>query len=152
MPRDFRFSPAHARKARQGGPDTGGKGHYFVRIADRDHILFDYTRAHTTRVVRAMFKGFSGYIQADACSVYNALFRPAKSGDPEDDGCTRSEVGCWSHCRRKFWEAAFAKAPLAREILLRLSKIFEVDAQVFRKNKPPPAEIRRRQTLISSHC
>jgi len=36
--------------------------------------------------------------------------------------------------------------------LLRLSKIFEVDAQVFRKNKPPPAEIRRRQTLISSHC
>lgn len=112
------------------------KGHYFVRIADRDHIAFDFVERHNTKTVRAMFKGYQGYIQADASSVYNALFRPAESGDPEDDGCVRVEVACWSHARRKYWEAALAKQKVAREALVRIGKIFELDAR-FRKGNPP---------------
>lgn len=133
----------------QPGPREGGprrscrKGHYFVRIADRDHILFDFTERHTTKAVRAMFKGYEGYVQADACSVYDALFRPAKPGDPDDDGCLRKEVGCWSHLRRKHWEAALSKAPLAREALLRLHKIFEVDASFFKNGRPPPSKVKK---------
>lgn len=135
----------------QPGPLDGGprrsclKGHYFVRIADRDHIIFDFTKRHRTQDVRALFKGYSGYIQADACSVYDALFRPAKPGDPDDDGCERDEAGCWSHCRRKFFEAAFAKLVIGREGLVRLSKIFEVDEKTCRAGKPPPSTIKRRR-------
>ena len=112
------------------------KGHYFVRIADRDHILFDYRDKHTSLVVRAMFKGFERYIQADAASVYDALFRPSEDDD-SDDGKQCREVGCWSHARRKFWEAAFAKEPVAREALLRIGKLFEVDAKLRGKRRPP---------------
>jgi transposase len=83
-----------------------------------------------------MFKGYEGYIQADASSVYNALFRPAEPGDPEDDGCTRTEVGCWSHARRKYWEAALAKHVVAREALVRIGKIFELDLKIRHKNPP----------------
>jgi len=86
------------------------KGHYFVRIADRDHIFFEFRARHTTQVVRAMFQGFEGYVQADAATVYDALFR---SSDDEHDGKVRHEVACWSHARRKYWEAAFAKEPVA---------------------------------------
>ena len=111
------------------------KGHYFVRIADRDHILFDYRDRHTSLVVRAMFNGFEGYIQADAANVYDALFRP--SDDNEGDGKERREVGCWSHARRKYWEAAFAKEPVAREALLRIGKLFELDAKLRGKRRPP---------------
>jgi len=135
---------------REGGPRRPcRKGHYFVRLADRDHILFDFTERHTSKAVRAMFHGFGGYIQADACSVYDALFRPAKPGDPDDDGCLRKEVGCWAHLRRKWWEAALSKEPLAREGLVRLSKIFEVDASFFDKARPPPSRLKklRRQHL-----
>ena len=111
------------------------KGHYFVKIADRDHILFEYHAEHTSKVVQAMFKGFEGYIQADAASVYDALFRPSE--DDDGDGKERREVGCWSHARRKYWEAAFAKEPVAREALLRVGKVFEIDAALRAKRRPP---------------
>ncbi|MCP5044296.1 MAG: IS66 family transposase [bacterium] len=117
------------------------KGHYFVRIADQDHVLFDFVKRHNTNSVRAMFKGYAGYIQADASSVYNALFRPAEPDDPEDDGCVRLEVACWSHARRKYWEAALAKQKVAREALLRIAKLFELDARLRKGN--PPSKIKK---------
>ncbi len=121
--------------AREGPRRPCRKGHYFVQIADRDHILFEFTAKHTSEVVRALFKGFEGYVQADAASVYDALFRP--SGDDDDDGKARREVGCWSHARRKYWEAAFAQEPVAREALLRIAKLFALDAKLRGKRRPP---------------
>jgi hypothetical protein len=37
------------------------------------------------------------------------------------------EVGCWSHCRRGFWEAAVCKQPIGVEGLRRIDAIFEAD-------------------------
>lgn len=125
----------------QPGPADDGKrrpcrrGHYFVLLADRDHIFFEFKAKETSNVVRAMFRGFEGHIQADAKSVYDALFRPAAPDDPDDDGCTRVEVGCWSHVRRKFWEAALGGNVVAREALVRIGRIFELDAE-YRKHPP----------------
>ena len=128
--------------ARDGPRRPCRKGHYFVQIADRDHIFFEFTAKHTSKVVRALFKGFEGYVQADAASVYDALFRP--SGDEEDDGKQRREVACWSHARRKYWEAAFAKEPVAREALLRIGKIFNLDAELRgTRKRPPPSKLAR---------
>ncbi len=61
-----------------------------------------------------MFRGYAGYVQADAKSVYDILFREPEDGADEDgdDGATRSEVGCWANARRKFYEAAIAKRML----------------------------------------
>jgi len=135
----------------QPGPSEDGvrrpcrKGHYFVQIADRDHIFFEFTPKETSDNVRAMFKGFAGYMQADAKSVYDVLFRPPDPDDPDDDGCIRVEVGCWSHARRKYWEAALAKQTVAREALVRIGKLFELDER-FRKGNPPSKikELRQR--------
>lgn len=121
------------------------KGHYFVRIADRDHILFDYVDRHTTANVRALFRGFEGHVQADAASVYDALFRPSDPDDPDDDGCHRIEVACWAHARRKHWEAALAKQTVARAALVRIAKIFEIDEQLCKPQRgkaPPPSKIK----------
>jgi transposase len=118
------------------------RGYYFVHIADKDHVFFDFTEKETSRAVAAMFKGFSGYVQADAKSVYDVLFcgpceRPP---DDEDDGATRHEIGCMAHCRRKFWEAAIAKNVVAREALARIGRIFELDASWRGRS---PAQIKR---------
>jgi len=127
------------------------KGHFFVRIADQDHVLFDFMPKHTKEGVYALFRGYEGYVQADASSVYDALFRTPeerKRDDPEHDGCERIEVGCWSHARRKYWEAALAKSPVARAALLRIGKMFEIDEKL-RKGKPPPDNLaRKRQTHL----
>ena len=116
------------------------RGHFFVLIADRDHIFFEYTPKETSRVVAEMFKGYSGYIQADAKSVYDVLFRTSEDSPPDGDDAVCCEVGCWSHARTKFWEATWAKSVVAREGLVRICRLFEVDAE-FRKK--PPSEIAR---------
>jgi transposase len=107
------------------------KAHFFVVLADRDHVFFEYQPKHTSAAVCEMFKGFSRYIQADAHAIYDALFRgtPPKGmpSNPER-GPPPTEVGCWSHGRRNFWEAAVCKHALGVEGLRRIDAIFAADA------------------------
>ncbi len=117
-----------AERGNQRGPCH--KGHFFVTLADRDHVFFDYQERHTSAAVSAMFRGFSRYIQADAHAVYDALFagRPPRGGVPDTAlGPPPKEVGCWSHCRRGFWEAAVCKHALGVEGLRRIDAIFAAD-------------------------
>lgn len=124
--------------------DTGARqpcrrGHFFVQIADADHVFFEYTPKETSAVVGELFRGFSGYVQADAKSVYDLLFRPPEQRTPPDGGgdvddAVRHEVGCWSHARRKFWEAAITKEVVAREGLARIARIFALDRSWRRKS------------------
>lgn len=119
------------------------RGHFLVQIADRDHVFFEYLERETSAAIAECFRGFSGYVQADAKSVFDALFKSS------DDGASRDEVGCWAHARRKFWEAAAAKSVVAREGLLRIGRIFELEATWAKK---PPAEIQRlRDTHLRAH-
>jgi hypothetical protein len=108
------------------------RGHFFVQIADRDHVFFEYVQRETSAAVAELFRGFSGYVLADAKSVYDLLYRPPEARPPPDDGAepdlgVRHEVGCWSHQRRKFWEAAIAKDPVAREGLARIMRMFQLE-------------------------
>lgn len=121
------------------------RGHYFVQLADRDHVFFEYTPKETSRAVGEMFRGFSGYVLADAKSVYDQLFQPPQlrpQPGPEQavDLGVRHEVGCWSHARRKFWEAALAHSPVAREALFRIGRFFKLE-QTWRDR--PPAQRQR---------
>lgn len=111
------------------------KGHFFVTLADRDHVFFDYQPKHNSLAVWKMFKGYSGYIQADAHVIYDALFRgtaPEGAEETESDAKKRGpppkEVACWSHCRRKFWEAAVCRHLVGVEGLRRINDIFAADA------------------------
>ena len=104
------------------------RGHYFVQIADRDAVFFEYTPRETSAAVGEMFKGFSGYIQADAKSVYDALFCEPEEEPPDGEAAdVRHEVACWSHARRGIWEATVAKSVVAREGLARIGRIFELE-------------------------
>jgi len=119
------------------------KGHFFVVLADKKHVFFEYQPKHTSAAVCDMFRGFSGYIQADAHVIYDALFR----GDAVD-GSSKSpvEVACWGHSRRRFWEAAVCGFAVGREGLLRIRKLFEFD-QAW-SDLPPAARRERRQKII----
>jgi transposase len=129
------------------GPDAPRqacrRGQMFVLIADRQHVLFVYKPRGTSEAVKELVGDYSGYVQADAGSIFNVLFTKtvAEGG--------REEVGCWSHLRRKYWESASNKCPVAREGLKRISRIFELDGSW---QGLPPKEIKsRRQTLLKPH-
>lgn len=121
------------------------RAHFFVQIADRDHVFFEFTPRETSATVAEMFKGFAGYVQADAKSVYDILFRP-----PDGDGEVavedrRLEVGCWVHGRRRLWEAAITlKSEVAREGLFRIKRIYDADRSWRGK---PPDEIKRLRNI-----
>jgi len=109
-----------------GGRQPCKKGHFFVVLADRDHVFFEYKPRHTSAAVCDIFRGFSGYLLSDAHCVYDALHRGDALDSP--DATPPLEVACWSHGRRRFWEAAVvSKEPLAREALVRIGALFDLE-------------------------
>ena len=50
------------------------------------HVFFEYMPRETSAAIGELFRGFSGYVQADAKSVYDLLFKPAAERPPLDDG------------------------------------------------------------------
>jgi transposase len=120
------------------------KGHFFVVLADKKHIFFEFQPKHTSAAVCDMFRGFSGYIQADAHTIYDALFR----GDAVDDASEApSEVACWSHVRRRFWEAAVSGFAVGREGLLRIRKLYQLDQAWC--ELPPSVRLQKRKTVLA---
>jgi len=119
------------------------RAHFFVQIADRDHVFFEFTPRETSATVAQMFKGFDGYVQADAKSVYDILFRPPDGEVVVEN--RRLEVGCWVHGRRRLWEAAIVlKSEVAREGLFRIKRIYDVDRNWRGR---PPDEIKRLRNI-----
>lgn len=80
------------------------RGHFWVVVAGRDHVLYRYTPKHNGEVAADLLQGFKGHAHVDACSVYHELFRR----EPD-----LVEVGCWAHARRKFFDALPTNRDLA---------------------------------------
>ena len=109
------------------------------------HVFFEFTPRETSATVAQMFKGFGGYVQADAKSVYDILFRPPDGKAAEED--RRLEVGCWVHGRRGLWEAAIVlKSEVAREGLYRIKRMYDADRSF--RGKPPDEIKRLRNTHV----
>src|SRR5215472_13413007 len=73
-------------------------GRIWPYVGDVHHpvILYDYTPTRGRDGPARFLEGYQGYLQADAYSVYDAFFRPARG---------MTEVGCMMHARRYFVKA-----------------------------------------------
>jgi transposase len=91
--------------------------HFWVMVAERKHVLFRYTTEHTKAQPKKLLEGYDGYVIADASAVYDEMFR---QGPP-------TEVACWSHCRRNFFEALSTDPERARTALSFISKLFGLE-------------------------
>lgn len=76
--------------------DRCRRAHFYVVVVPQEHVLFRFTTKNDGETVAKLLEGFSGYVHADAASVYHELYR-------RDSAVV--EVGCWAHARRKFFEA-----------------------------------------------
>lgn len=118
------------------------KAHFFTAVVDTDSVLFAYAERHTQDFVKKLFGGFKGFLQCDAHNVYDILERgPPKDGE---DGVTL--VGCWAHCRRRFFEAAICKYPEGVQGLMRIRAIYAAD-EAFRALPPAKRKLMRAQHL-----
>ena len=68
---------------------------------------------------------FAGFLQADAYAGFEALYDAARTAPGPI-----TEVACWAHCRRKFfdvWEAT--KSPVAKAALDRIAAFYVIEAK-----------------------
>jgi transposase len=66
---------------------------------------------------------FRGFLQADGYSGFGPLYETA-AGQP----ATVTEVACWAHVRRKFYDIHVAtNAPIAGEALQRIGQLFDIE-------------------------
>ena len=97
--------------------------------------LFDYSPTRHGEHPRKILVAWSGVMQADAFSGYNALYAADRKPAPV------VEAACWAHGRRDFFDLAkLAKAPIAVEIVRRIDELFAIERAI--NGKPP--EVRRR--------
>jgi len=103
--------------------DHDGKGiktgRLWVSIGDHDHryVVYRYTPDRSAAGPEEIFKDFKGYLQADAYSAYDGLY---KSG-------AIVEVGCMMHARRKFYEARTSDPPRSHQALAWISLLYDVE-------------------------
>jgi transposase len=111
--------------------DHDGKGIKTGRLWDSigDHyhpyVVYTYTPDRSGAGPAAIFKGFEGYLQADAYSAYDALFASGKI----------IEVGCMMHVRRNFYEARTSDPLRAHQALAWIKLLYDVEREAKQKHE-----------------
>lgn len=95
------------------------RGYLWAYIGDRRTVVFDYTPTHSRDGPVAFLGDYAGYVQADAYKGYDAFF---ENGDA-------TEVGCWAHTRRKFYDARTTDPRRAHEILALIGKLYDIERE-----------------------
>lgn len=102
------------------------EGRIWTYVGDLNHpyTVFDYTPTHSRDGPSRFFGPYAGYIQADAFSGYDHLFKSRGEGVPAP-----AEVGCWAHVRRKFVEAQSSDALRSCTAVAMIRLLYEVEAE-----------------------
>ncbi len=96
-------------------------------------VVFDYGASRAGKHARAFLGEYQGALMVDDYAGYKALF---------DQGIT--ELGCWAHARRKFFDAHQASAsPLATEAIRRIAALCRIEASA--RDMTPAARGNHRQ-------
>ena len=100
-------------------------------------IVFDYQASRAGSHARAFLEGWRGHLMVDDYGGYKALFQ---------NGVT--ELGCWAHARRKFFELHAAnQSPLAAEALARIGALYEIERAAHDMSSTERAALRKEQAL-----
>ena len=68
--------------------------------AEHPYVLYDFLTHGRRDGPEAFLRQYHAYLQCDAHSVYDQIFAPPDAARPAP-----TEVGCWAHARRKFYES-----------------------------------------------
>jgi transposase len=105
-------------------PKTGKTktGRLWVSVGDwaNRYVIYNYTPDRSRDGPAEFFKGYKGFLQADAYSGYEGLFV----------GGVIREVACWAHVRRKFFEAKTSDELRSHLMLGMIRRLYQVEDEV----------------------
>src|SRR3990172_8856480 len=99
-------------------------GRFWVYLGDPDHpfTVFPYPASRSRDGPREFLRGWSGYLQADAFGGYDGIYAGEAGGRV-------TEVACWAHARRKFYEARTSDAAAGTQALAYIRLLYDVEDQ-----------------------
>ncbi|HEU4376797.1 MAG TPA: IS66 family transposase [Telluria sp.] len=98
-------------------------GRIWPYYGDEKHpvIAYDYTATRERAGPEKFLTGYRGYLQADAYSGYDALFKDERRG--------LIEVACWAHARRYFHRALESDSGRMGPALLLIAQLYRVEKE-----------------------
>jgi transposase len=119
---------------------TTRRGHLWVYLGDhhQPYQVFDFMPNHSRDGPVNFLADFRGYLQADAHTIYEALYQ---------NGAI-VEVACWAHTRRYFYEARDSDAARAHQALAFIRQLYAVEDQARALDAPARALLRQQARPI----
>ena len=111
-------------------PGRCKSGHFWVLVAPKRHVLFQFSIKHDAAAVDRLLPGYTGYVVADAHNVYDHIYGADKA----------TEAGCWSHMRKYVLEALLLEPERVREAMACIQALFQIERSI---DRAPPEERRR---------
>jgi hypothetical protein len=134
-------------------PGRCKSGRIWTYIGDEanPYVAYDYTPDRTRAGPMTWLDRFSGYLQADAYGGYDGIYARGGggAGGGGGGGGGVTEVACWAHARRKFFDAKETDGRRAAEMLEFARRLYAVEdeakakvAELLKHNPAAPTEER----------
>lgn len=112
----------HLQVLHQEGRSPTSKSYMWVMIGypakDMPVIVYTYAASRGKDVPITLLEGYSGYVQTDGYSAYDAAIRTHQG----------KAVGCFAHARRKFYEAHEVTPTLVNKVALQyINHVFAIE-------------------------
>jgi len=104
-------------------------------VGERKEVVYDFTLTREREGPIRFLEKWKGYLQVDGYSGYDELFR---RGDV-------TEVGCWAHVRRKYFDALAGDTARASTMLALIQRLYRVESQAKERGPEERAAVRRRE-------
>lgn len=115
-------------------------GYLWAYIGDKNDVVFDFTKNRSREGPIRFLGDYNGYVQADAYSGYDELFRKNKA----------VEVGCHAHARRKFEYAMDSDPVRAARMMTLWSRLYEIESRAKKENYSSDKLLAARQNEAGS--
>ena len=104
-----------------GGLKGSFQGHFWTYIGDKQYpySVYDFTTSRSRDGPARFLQSYSGYLHADAYTGYDAIFLGT--------GSSVIEVACWSHARRKFFDAVKSYPRQSHQVLEWIRQLYDIE-------------------------
>jgi transposase len=102
--------------------DKCKSGRIWANIGDEDnpYIAYDYTPDRTRAGPQKFLADYKGYLQADAYGGYDGIYTRGNV----------TEVACWAHARRKFFDAKDTDGRRSAEMLRFVQRLYAIEDRI----------------------
>lgn len=115
------------------------KGRVWTYVGDpaNPYIAYHYTPDRTRAGPSGWLADYQGYLQADAYGGYDGIYRRGEV----------TEVACWAHARRKFFDAKSTDGRRSAAMLAMVGELYDVERRAKDLDESARLELRQRESV-----